>query len=225
MKRWLGRGRLYALVIAVGVRGATAVGGAVSLAAGDSSNTIQACAQKKNGQLRVVASASECRPSERAIAWTRDAAAPARDAGVTAFRGRVSGVPVQPCDSEECIGRTGGQGVVSVPGVFDVLVADCYRTHVGDFTDLALRNTSGAPLAVNWGGARPVRAAPGADLRLVYVTSLEGTATGAGTLRVFQIWPEGPGDARVITMSAAGEISSPGQPDARCAWGAQVLVS
>jgi hypothetical protein len=47
-----------------------ALGGAAFAAIPDSSNTIHACYQKASGDLRVVGSAGECRPSERALSWS-----------------------------------------------------------------------------------------------------------------------------------------------------------
>lgn len=49
-----------------------ALGGVAFAAIPDSSGTIHGCYQKSNGNLRVVDSASECRNTERAIAWNQE---------------------------------------------------------------------------------------------------------------------------------------------------------
>jgi hypothetical protein len=63
-------GRPWALVSARGGSGAFLAGGAVALAAiPDSSGVIHGCYQKNVGNLRVIDTGDDCRPSEIAISW------------------------------------------------------------------------------------------------------------------------------------------------------------
>jgi hypothetical protein len=61
-----------ALVVLIGVLVALMVGVGFAVASiPDSSGVFHACYQKNNGQLRLVESASNCRPSETATSWSQ----------------------------------------------------------------------------------------------------------------------------------------------------------
>jgi hypothetical protein len=69
MKHLSYRPSMSTLVAAIAV--VVAVGGIAYAAIPGSSGTIQGCYQKKNGNLRLVESASECRNSEQPISWNQ----------------------------------------------------------------------------------------------------------------------------------------------------------
>jgi hypothetical protein len=76
-----------------------ALGGVAFAAIPDSNGTIHACYQKNSGNLRVVDSSHDCRPSERALSWNQrgpqgatGAAGPAGPTGATGPRG-ATGLP------------------------------------------------------------------------------------------------------------------------------------
>ena len=77
------------------------IGLGVSAVVADNGSTITACAQKNNGQLRLVQSAGECRPSEIAVQWN--------GAGVQGPQGPVG--PTGPTGAKGATGATGAQGV------------------------------------------------------------------------------------------------------------------
>jgi hypothetical protein len=66
------RSQKWRLLVAVAVGAALLVVGGVAYATISSSAVLNACAQKNNGQLRLVSSASDCRPSEYAVAWNQE---------------------------------------------------------------------------------------------------------------------------------------------------------
>jgi len=77
------------------------IGLGVSAVVADNGSTITACAQKNNGQLRLVQSAGECRASEIAVQWN--------GAGVQGPQGPVG--PTGPTGAKGATGATGAQGV------------------------------------------------------------------------------------------------------------------
>jgi len=78
----------------------------VSAVVADNGSTITACAQKNNGQLRLVQSAGECRPSEIAVQWN--------GAGVPGPQGATGATgPQGPAGAQ---GPTGAQGPIGAQG-------------------------------------------------------------------------------------------------------------
>jgi hypothetical protein len=69
---------------------ALAIAGAAYAGAGGSSATIQACASKHGGALRILGAHGHCRPSERAVRWNKTGpTGPAGPQGVTGPAGTV----------------------------------------------------------------------------------------------------------------------------------------
>jgi hypothetical protein len=68
----LPRGPRKALIALIGVLTALTVGVGFAIASiPDASGVLHACYQKNQGQLRLVESASNCRPSEKATSWSQ----------------------------------------------------------------------------------------------------------------------------------------------------------
>lgn len=131
---------------------------------------IHACAQKQNGQLRVVDDPSECRPSEEAISWNRTGPAAA---------------PEEPCCEEryQFVGFSegdtqGGAGILKFTQM-------CQATHPGSricnseefmlTTDLPAEVSEPVTAPASFGWVRPTAiVGRGASIGIASIVGLQG---------------------------------------------------
>jgi hypothetical protein len=103
-------------IAAVALFGAAGVGYAFSVSQGGrtagGTTTLSACADKVNGQLRLVSSAADCTPSERFVTWNvTGPAGPTGPAGTAGERGATGAA-----GTNGARGATGAAGTDGAPG-------------------------------------------------------------------------------------------------------------
>ena len=232
IRRLMGRSLLVASIVAISVVGAALATSTVL----QDDTTLFACAQRANGMLRLVDNASECRQTEEAVAWnTQGPPGPIGPPG-PGGAGPLSGtlrLPPVPCDgSGSCIDNQvgGGQTVLAIPGVGDVIANDCWtftdsNFELRHFASIAFRNTSASretvagnqELNISFNGA----AEPGQTVRVRQAERFHGVP--GGSVAVFDVWVNEAPDAVGATIIASVVTGGSGS-DWFCGFAARAFI-
>ena len=179
--------RLLAAGVAAVVLGSGALVAAAASRDATSSAVINACAKKRNGQLRVVADATKCHQSENAISWNargatgaRGPTGPAGPAGATGPAGPAGATgPAGPAGPPGQMGPTGATGAAGPAGARGPTGASGAAGARGPTGATGPAGAQGPAGAAGARGPTGPKGDPGGSL--TSIAQLAGVACGSGS--------------------------------------------